>query len=567
MWIKGIQGKSYSRVERAYLGIFNAIQRKQDWRNKLKDPSIWSTWQAEARSQGLPYYFNDAVWELLHQELSWIASHFTSSLTPSAVGGVWQADGIISAEILADLKAGVKRLEDVPESAKDWHPGSNKLVLDLVHPSLFPLVYGQSRKLPGCQKAVPSLKYMGGGEVLKCPYDELLERKKRKNDAEPTDVFISVNYQWLPSLFNVSEDGKVVIGSYINNLHPVHHKGLYHTIERIFEKFIPLFEKVLDDLTDKFTTRRFHVPDVANQIYPSIDDGQFEDRGSDGLDPEDEEFKDTDGEINWDKYNARREEVRAAMHEASCAKIAPVTPQKWKAPEDWPHRENSLKNRQLQVIVKLANVVLDPKNPTYPGGSWHVEGMANERIVASGIYYYESENISESLLSFRKHVEAPRHLRVNRDENKCLAWYYGVEPGTQLNEHLGSVETLSGRCIAFPNLFQHQVQPFELLDKSKPGIRKILVFFLVDPQAPIYSTANIPPQQQEWYADSLRNHVPEFHRMPKDVVNIIVSNVRGCPMSLEEAKAHREKLMVERKFVVDATTKTKVARDYSLCEH
>jgi hypothetical protein len=459
---------------------------------------------------------------------------------------VWQADGIISAEILSDLKAGVGHLEDVPDSAKDWHPGSNKLVLDLVHPSLFPLVYGHSRKLPGCQKAIPSLKYMGGGEVLECPYEELLERKKQGGFPEPEDAFFSVNYQWLPSLFDVSEDGKVVIGSYINNLHPVHHKGLYYTIERIFEKFIPLFEKVLDGLTDQFTTRLFHVPDVANQIYPSIYDGRFEERGF---------------------YSPGREEARAAMHEASCAKIAPVTPQKWKDPEDLPHRENSLKNRQLQVIVKLANVVLDPENPRYPGGSWHVEGMANERIVASGIYYYESENISESLLSFRKQVEAPRHLRANPVEKECLAWYYDVKPGTQLSEHLGSVETLSGRCIVFPNLFQHQVQPFELLDKSKPGVRKILVFFLVDPQAPIYSTANIPPQQQEWYADALRNHVPVFHRMPKDVVNTIVSNVHGCPMSLDEAKAHREKLMVERKFVVDSATKTQVARDYSLCEH
>lgn len=40
----------------------------------------------------------------------------------------------------------------------------------------------------------------------------------------------------------------------------------------------------------------------------------------------------------------------------------------------------------------------------YPGGSWHVEGMANERIIASGIYYYDSENITESRLAFRAAV-------------------------------------------------------------------------------------------------------------------------------------------------------------------
>ncbi len=41
------------------------------------------------------------------------------------------------------------------------------------------------------------------------------------------------------------------------------------------------------------------------------------------------------------------------------------------------------------VIVKLANIVLTPEKPRYEGGSWHVEGMMNERIVSSGIYYYQ----------------------------------------------------------------------------------------------------------------------------------------------------------------------------------
>jgi len=40
---------------------------------------------------------------------------------------------------------------------------------------------------------------------------------------------------------------------------------------------------------------------------------------------------------------------------------------------------------------------------------------------------------------------------------------------------------MEGRCIAFPNIYQHRVSPFELRDKSKPGHRKILAFFLVDP--------------------------------------------------------------------------------------
>lgn len=59
--------------------------------------------------------------------------------------------------------------------------------------------------------------------------------------------------------------------------------------------------------------------------------------------------------------------------------------------------------------------------------------------------------------------------------------------------------TLEGRCLCFPNIYQHQVQPFELKDKSKPGHRKILVFFLSDPAQSVLSTSEIPPQQAEWW--------------------------------------------------------------------
>lgn len=37
----------------------------------------------------------------------------------------------------------------------------------------------------------------------------------------------------------------------------------------------------------------------------------------------------------------------------------------------------SLRGRTLQVIVKLADIVLTPEKPEYPGGKWHVEGMVN----------------------------------------------------------------------------------------------------------------------------------------------------------------------------------------------
>ena len=35
-----------------------------------------------------------------------------------------------------------------------------------------------------------------------------------------------------------------------------------------------------------------------------------------------------------------------------------------------------LKGKTVQVIVKLANIVLAPGAPSYEGGSWHIEGTS-----------------------------------------------------------------------------------------------------------------------------------------------------------------------------------------------
>ena len=64
----------------------------------------------------------------------------------------------------------------------------------------------------------------------------------------------------------------------------------------------------------------------------------------------------------------------------------------------------SLANSKLQVILKVAETVLAP-GESYPGGSWHVEGMENEAIVCTGIYYQSVENLSESRLRFRTKVD------------------------------------------------------------------------------------------------------------------------------------------------------------------
>jgi len=75
-----------------------------------------------------------------------------------------------------------------------------------------------------------------------------------------------------------------------------------------------------------------------------------------------------------------------------------------------------LRNRRLQVIVKLANIELTPSRPHYPGSSWHLEGAANEFIVATGIYYFEQTNITPSTLEFRVGTHEPSYGQARTND-------------------------------------------------------------------------------------------------------------------------------------------------------
>lgn len=193
-----------------------------------------------------------------------------------------------------------------------------------------------------------------------------------------------------------------------------------------------------------------------------------------------------------------------------------------------------------QVIVKIAETVLTPENPVFGDDEshWHLEGLPEEHIIATGIYYYEFENITQSYLSFRANMIG-EDVDYNQDCPEMYELHSGLssEGDREFNQilEMGSIKTSDGLSIVFPNFMQHKVSSFSLKDITKKGSRKILVFFLIDPANPIISTAHIPPQQ-----------------------GII-------PM--EDAKIYRELLMFNRKYEMKHQENMFSKRVYSLCEH
>lgn len=92
---------------------------------------------------------------------------------------------------------------------------------------------------------------------------------------------------------------------------------------------------------------------------------------------------------------------------------------------------------------------------------------------------------------------------------------------------------------------QHRVSPFQLADPSKPGHRKLLALFLVDPHIKIISTEDVPPQQHSWWKENVAA-AGVFERLPPELAEMVL-NGDGFPISLQEARDQRLDLMAERR--------------------
>ncbi|NKX88149.1 DUF4246 domain-containing protein [Nocardia coubleae] len=460
-----------------------SIRAKPEWFRKREDAEVVARWSREAAEQGM----TQAQIRYVLDELGYYAElrDAERGIEVSAVDGVWQSDSVVDEDLRKRLAEAVRVLEEVPAAELDWHPGSDGQVLDLVHPSMYCLVRGVS--LP---------------EDAPWPTPE--------KNAESASH--SKKFQWLPTDVEVGADGSVAFLSYVNNVDPDRHQDLAAVLPELFGRTLPLLENVLTDLR---APKRVRI--VADPF------GWYED--TEPQPPEDDD-------------EAAEEAYEEAM-EKWWEERQPAIPD---APEFQPPERDdthtvTLSGRRLQVIVKLANIHLTPDKPEYPGGSWHVEAMLNERIVATAIYYWDSDNITESLLGFRTAIDEPYYEQNDRTGVREV---YGLDDEDALNQELGSVRTTTGRCVAFPNIYQHRVAPFRLDDPTRNGHRKIVAFFLVDPSVTITSTADIPPQQP-WSPTST--------------------------MTRAQAEEFREQLMHERKFFVDEHNEEYFEREFYLCEH
>lgn len=174
--------------------------------------------------------------------------------TLDADASVVKSDRLVTSDLQFELRKAFNKLKLDQSASADWHPGSNDMVQDLIHPSMYPLVYGRSRvfkeEVVGVEDAID--KWAGKGDIIRKIYNEPV------NDRYETGVggsqvppsFWSDKYQWLPSNVAFQEDGTVKFTSYINNLHPNKYADIYRTIEKLIVKALPAWDQCLALSTD-----------------------------------------------------------------------------------------------------------------------------------------------------------------------------------------------------------------------------------------------------------------------------------------------------------------------------
>lgn len=428
-------------------------------------------------------FSEDFVWDIRYESSSEILA-LTSLLSRHqekllVSEGVTVADGYVPNLLHNKLVNQINALADNTDA--DYHPHSNGIVRDLVHPALYSFVKGVSpqKTLP---PVPPEVFTKWGNESLE-KSDDLSEGMETSFEDEVSgskDYWgrpyeASSKYQWLPTYFNISCDGTCSIQDYINNLVPrSKYETLYDSIAQLFSHALPLIESV-------FSYGKVVRPRIRDE---GENDSMPENYFVDGLTPPIEE----------DYY--------------------------------------SLRGKILQVITKIVDYELPPGG-TYEG-VWHVEGMSHEEIVATAIYFIDrDEDIVGGDILFKRafHKEEGDFIFSHVDQTRPAHLERVIEDGLL---PLGRVKTLSKRLLVFPNSHVHKVGELKNVSNSLQK-RRIVVFFLVNPEKRIVSTREVLPQATEC----------------------------GGKMGREEAFEHRLALMKERKF----TKQDWNIREIELCEH
>lgn len=323
-------------------------------------------------------------------------------MAETRVENVAWSDDILGRNLLDELNESLDRM--CKTEPMDFHPGSNSVVRDIVHPSLYCYVHGVT---PVTKKLANQYERCG---MAKVSYDFWGRN------------YETSQFQWLPAEFMVDDGGHAHIDSYINNLDPKKYSDVYEQLRQLFEQIFPLFETLCGSgaLRNDFDTDYIRHKVCVGQNIP-------------------------------------------------------------------------LRNRPLQVVTKIVEYRVNSEVEF--DGVWHVEGMSHENILATGLCIIKRDaNFDGARISFKR----PFY------QKEAEALIYGTPQDANLHlekaggghvRPLGTLETPAGRAMVFPNSHIHRLSNMNSAD-GQDAVRRIIVFWLVNPDTRIISTQDVKPQQK-----------------------------------------------------------------------
>lgn len=354
--------------------IMETITDKPNWEQKVFNEEITAKWRQEIQDGES---VTERMMDYILAELRWKTQEYGSTgILQSYDAGVVKSDTAVPRDILHRLQDLARSLEQ--EGPKDYHPKSDNKVVDLVHPALFPLVFGRTRvlrdKLIGTEDCFLNV---GLGELTTVP--ELSGRGYSRRSRDSHNPY-SNHFQWLPCDVKFDSNGECQIASYINNLHPAKHRDLYRVIEQVLTRTVALWNKTL---TTKCRSSR--IPYKEIEYLPTAE-------------PEPELASDESGD---DEFYDRHDEwcnSRQPKH-PDAPPFSPPCDNTFDSMRDFPDLQARYADKGLQVIVKLANIELTP-------GRAHV--MKVEAGTSRGSWYDIPSAQQCILTTLRMSASAPR---------------------------------------------------------------------------------------------------------------------------------------------------------------
>ncbi|KEQ78017.1 hypothetical protein M436DRAFT_37219 [Aureobasidium namibiae CBS 147.97] len=571
--------------ELAMLALINDLTEEHGWHEKVFNDNLMVDWRMQALSRPL---VSPKAWDWCLAELRDKALYFeqTGNIVVFNTGaGIIKSDAVAE-RIQTELRDATELLE-ADEKVSRQHT-----VLDLVDPSLFPLVYGRTRVLMDSGRVTldSTINSCGRGEIV-IPTPHAMDRD---------DERWSARYQWLPCEVDFVNDSgtDVRITSYVNNLHPIRYRALYGTIAKLVSQSIEPWNQILIKQNRGRTPMRIRTyglePDNERPEWATHEKlRELESNRSNTA------FKEAVDKIK--EYLALPER----LEEKEGKQISPTWEtedgglwtalyRKWTRLRTWQHPEpgtafgfndwkagraekaiidmrivypdsntchnfykvalqDSFRKKGLQVVVKISSIELTPEDSAYDGTDWHLDGMLNDHIVASALHVFDIKNVTEARLSFRQQT------RMEQGEFHYEGWkleslmdVFAI-PGDSEDidgsvtcgcpaslQDLGSVVAPQGRLLAWPNVLHHRMEPMQLLDPTVSGHCKFISLHLVDPHYRICSTRNVPPQRHDWWVEeAIEATGAAKHGLPAELIHQIDAETENWPMGIEEAERVR----------------------------